>query len=146
MKVNPETVVAILSGFAAGFLFAAGIFFLPKLQKKPLTTDLPAILKDGKSKPSVAEALLTIKEPENNFSTTRGEITVSGKTKPLAILVVSSHLTDTIVEADDSGNFQTSLDIPEGPSTISISAYLSDGRDDNVNRTIYALVEKENNE
>lgn len=144
MSVNRETAIAITIGFTLGFLAASSIFFLPQLRKRPSISDVPDVMRAGKSNPSPVEQLIRLAEPEEQFGTTQGEIAVSGQTKALARIIVSSELGDTAIEAKSDGSFKTTINLPEGASEIWLTVIADDLAPETIKRSVYFIPDTAN--
>lgn len=147
MKASRETYVAMLVGFGTGFLVAATIFFLPKIQNKQTPTDVTTLMRREKGTPPISsQPFLTIKDPADNLVASDSEVVVSGKTKPKATVVIQTETTDTLIEADENGNFKSQVAIIEGPSEILITAYADENTKESIRKLVYYVDQTISNE
>lgn len=123
--MKKEVVIAILAGFILGLVITFGIYRAQKSLNQNTTTQEAA-----SNLPEVAptpEHQLTITQPINNVVTDKEAITVSGITSPYALISITSEENQTATQADEVGNFSTTLELFAGANTIVISAYTENG-------------------
>lgn len=124
MKLERDVVIAIIIGVLIGTLAAFIIFFLPKFFPKP-TPKLKEVTKreEQPTPPSITSALLTLESPQDEAVFSEDEIWVSGKTKPGALVVITTPLDETVLEADNKGGFEGKVSLEEGANEINVTAY-----------------------
>ncbi|MCL4397445.1 hypothetical protein M1403_00195 [Patescibacteria group bacterium] len=131
--VNREKIITIVIGLSAGVLAAGGYFafqkFLPAIGKTPdqiFTKPQPQIAATSAAQPEVSGATglaLSLDQINDNISTSEANLSVSGKTVPVASVVVFSNADEKIASADASGNFKTTIKLEEGENNLSVTAF-----------------------
>lgn len=103
--------IAIAVVLVAVMFWVAYVFFIPKMATLPQS---PPII----SKPLTLE----VAEPADGNIVNTAQIVISGKTKPEAIIAITSDADDVIVEPTSGGNFSTNFNLAEGENDITITA------------------------
>jgi len=71
----------------------------------------------------VEKIQLSITEPENEIVVSQEKLDISGKTQPLATVVIIWEEGEDILVADEEGVFETQISLLGGPNEIEITAY-----------------------
>ncbi len=66
---------------------------------------------------------LSITKPENEIVVSQEKLDISGKTQPLATVVIIWEEGEDILVADEEGVFETQISLLGGPNEIEITAY-----------------------
>lgn len=133
--------VAVIIG-----LIAAGVAFylyqttkvIPENEAKPLTVN---------NAPSVSPTpdnanLLTITKPSDEEIFDKKVITVSGKTRPDATVIVTTEANDAVVTPAANGDFSVTQAIPNGTTLIYITAVFPNGEEKTITKTVSFSTEK----
>ncbi|MBL7158882.1 hypothetical protein ISS85_00185 [Candidatus Microgenomates bacterium] len=142
MKIEKDIVLAIIVGVVIGGLTAFLTLFLPKfLSKNPSSqteTEKTETTNEEELMPILsAESSLTLENPQSESIFSEDKITVSGKTRANALLVVISPVDEKAIEADDKGNFETEISLEEGDNEITITVYTDDNQEETKSVTVY---------
>ncbi len=139
MKIGRETIIAIILGFSLGFAVAAGIFILPNVYKPKVKSDIPTVMNDAKTIFSNSAQILTLTKPEDQSSVAGKGVSVSGKFKPNATIVISSPAADAVVLTNNDATFEATADINQGPNQLLVTGYTGDGSNESITRTVYRI-------
>jgi len=144
MKVDKDVVLAITIGVAIGGLTAFFVFFLPKIAPKtsPKTEQEETVKKEELTPPLTPSALLTIESPQDGAIFSEDKISVSGKTKPGALVAIVSLIDEQVVEANDNGVFEAEISLEEGTNEISVTAYLEEDEEETLTVIVYYTEEE----
>ena len=139
MKIEKDVILAIIVGVVIGGLTAFMTLFLPKfLSKSPSSQIETETANEEELIPTLsAESSLTLENPQNESIFSEDEITVSGKTRASALLVVISPVDEQAIEADDKGNFETEISLEEGDNEITVTVYNDDKQEETKSVTVY---------
>ena len=131
----------VILSFIAIFigLVAAGIAFylyqmtrsLPPEKSQTLSLNSKAITPTPD-----ATHLLIVESPKDEEVLDKKVISVNGKTKHDATVIVSTETTDEVVKPASNGNFSVTQTIPSGTSIIYVTAIFPNGEERKVTRTI----------
>lgn len=113
-----EKLVTVAIGLVVGAILAGLFFFGPKLvntKKENKTPKAPIIT--PKPKPTVFE----VTAPEDNSSTTKSEIKVSGLANPNAKIVIFTNADQQQASAAASGKFEITIKLEEGENEIAVT-------------------------
>jgi len=119
-----EVVIAIVLGFVFGLLITGGIWWITKSSQ----TDVPSQSSDVSLTPSPTEFLskeipLKINEPKNESIVEAASVKLKGETLPLAVVVIIYPEGESIVEADDKGDFESTVTLKGGANEIKVTVY-----------------------
>jgi len=124
--MKKEVLVAIITGFALGLLITFGVWTANRaIQKTPAEPASPSPTPEIIITPQAesSEISLTVLSPEDNFLSDEEEIAVSGKTAPQAVVVILYQEGEKILEADQNGDFSTTITLAGGDNQIEVAAY-----------------------
>lgn len=138
--MNRETLIAIFLGFAGGILVALLLIIVPRKVAK--TNDNTSPTPTPSQEINQQDSKLSISNPENQALIENSKIVVSGSTIANSKLVILGANTDTVITADDNGNYSVEVEIYEGENLITVTAYLEDGKVISKNLTVYSTQEK----
>lgn len=136
--MRKEVIIAIVLGFALGLVITFGIWNANKALKEkeqpPVTEQVTGA---PQSTPTVSSFSLAILAPEDESVQNEEKIAVVGTTEAGANVVVISQTGETIVEADNSGKFETEITLESGTNEINITATNEKGEE--ATKTIYLV-------
>lgn len=120
-----EKIVTIVIGLVVGAMLAGAYFFGPTLVAKTKTdstkqTPTP-IAKISITPTNAPKKTLTLTTPENNSSTTKEEIKVSGAGTPNAKIIVFSNADQKQITAGANGKFDTTIKLEEGENEVTVT-------------------------
>ncbi len=132
----------VILSFVAVFvgLIAAGVAFylyqttrtIPPEQAKPLAMKP----QDTPTPTPLDNNLLSIDSPKDEEVFDKKVINISGKTVKDSTITVSTLDSDQVVKPADNGEFTFTQTIPDGTSTIQITAIFPNGEEKKVTRTV----------
>jgi len=127
--MKKEVLIAIIIGFGLGLVITFGIWTANKALKEaaPSTTGEEE-QEEVAAEPTPVPALdLMITSPEDNTLSDKEIIEVSGRTVAEAIITIIYPDGETILEADQDGDFSTEISLIGGDNQIKISAFDKEG-------------------
>jgi hypothetical protein len=80
--------------------------------------------------------LLTVETPQDEAMVDKKVISITGKTRSDATIIITSEDTDQVVKPAANGNFSVTQSIPNGTTLIYITAIFPNGEQQTVMRTI----------
>ncbi len=132
--MRKEVGIAIILGFALGLLIVGGIWWTG--QKNQETASSPDQEKVERTDPADSEAPLEessaseessvfvdVGAPEEGAIVDQDEVLVTGQTLPEAVVVIIYPEGETIVLADEDGNFKGTALLVGGANEIKVTAY-----------------------
>ncbi|HZE86639.1 MAG TPA: hypothetical protein VE090_00370 [Methylomirabilota bacterium] len=127
--------VAVIVG-----LVAAGIaFYLYQMTRVvPAQKDKPIAMmpKDSPSPTPDNANILTVESPSDQTVFDKKIITITGKTRSDATILVNSENTDQVVKPASNGNFSITQTIPDGTTLLHITAVFPNGQEQTITRTV----------
>ena len=127
--MRKEVVIAIVLGFGLGLVITFGIWTANRaIQEEPA----PAPTETEEISPTPAEETptpvpttleLEILEPENNSISTKNEIELNGTSIPGAVVVVFYEEGEKIIQADQDGQFMTTIPLIGGANQIKVKTF-----------------------
>lgn len=133
--MRKEVLVAIIVGFALGLVITFGIWSANKAlktqkeQEQQQASSITTTVTPGSNVTPTPSFFLSIIKPENESVLNQQKITVSGSTIPNAELVILWESGESIIEADDTGNFSTEIGLISGINEINVTALSEDGEE-----------------
>ncbi len=131
--MNKDALLATIIGFGVGLILTGLVFLGPTFFKSFPSFSFPKITWpkffsvtkpiNPTPTPTKSNATLTIEAPLADSVETRSELLVSGKTKPHAVVVLSTLDTERVVVANDDGAFATNITLSEGKNDILVSSF-----------------------
>lgn len=142
MKIEKDVILAVFVGVLIGGLSAFLILFLPNFLPKtfPKTEKEEAIRKEELT--PAPPVFLTLENPQDEAIFSENEISVSGKTRPGALVTVISPTDEEVIEADREGGFETKILLEEGVNELSVTSYGEKGEEDTKSATVYYTKEE----
>jgi len=128
----------VLSFFAAliGIIVAIIGFFVYQSTKEIKSSQIKKITISNPSPTPASGIFLTLDEPKNEEVVDKRIIKVSGKTIPLAKIVVITQSDENAAVADVNGNFSTEITLDEDQNILEVSAISKKGEITKVNRVV----------
>lgn len=137
MKV--EKLVISFIAVSIGILVAALAFYFYQTTKivstnttKTITTTAPTPPSDNKSE-SIS---LTVDSPSDESVVSNKTVSISGKTTPDAVVVISTKTSDSVVTPAVNGSFSTTIVLDDGENNIIITAISKNGNETKIVRTV----------
>lgn len=134
--MRKEVLIAIILGFGLGLVITFGIWTANKtLKQKELapaqdSQDQEETSATQTANPTPANLLsLAIISPENESLQDKEKIALSGITAPQAIVAVISENDDLIIEADETGRFDSEITLDAGTNEITVTATNESGEE-----------------
>lgn len=117
-----------------GFFFYQSAKTIPPSQIKNITV--------AKVSPTPSSSVfLTIETPKDEEVFDKKVIAVNGKTEPGAIIIVSTHVSDEVIEPASNGSFSTTITIEDGQNQLEITAIAPNGQETKITRTVTYSIE-----
>ncbi|HUW21720.1 MAG TPA: hypothetical protein VMW41_03535 [Candidatus Bathyarchaeia archaeon] len=135
--MRKEVIIAIVLGFGLGLIITFGIWSANRsLQEKPIPTVILVATPTPQNTPTPTPPALTleISYPEENSIIKEEEINLRGTTLPEAIVVIFYEDGERILEANQDGNFETTITLNGGANEIIVKAF--DQKGNEVEKTI----------
>ena len=85
---------------------------------------------------------LNLSSPDNNLLVTNPDLLIAGKTTPGAIVILSSHTNDLVLEPTKTGDFSTTIKLQTGLNNLTVSVFDNLENSKSEERTIYYSKEK----
>lgn len=134
--MKTEKIVISAIAVVVGIIVAGALFYfyqqtktIPQNQTKVISVVAPSPMQ----KPSI---FLSVEKPTDEEVVDTKIITVSGKTDPGAIIVITTDAEDQIINPAQNGNFSSSISIDSGSNKIIITAIAKNGEEAKVIRTV----------
>jgi len=123
--MRKEVIFALILGSMLGGVILYGINLANKsasLNPQPITeTTSP---KTPQTTPPITPDLI-IATPQNHAVVFESELTIKGSSKPGSTIVIVSDEDEKIIDTDDNGSFDTTVELLGGENNILVSSYLS---------------------
>lgn len=120
--MKKELLWAIITGFGLGLIITWGIISARKAVRPTLPANKPTI-EETTPTPLAAIISLAIDSPLDGSIVDQETVIFQGKTKPQAIITIFTEENELILEADESGHFETEVELAGGANEISIYAF-----------------------
>ncbi len=125
--------IGIIIGFVLGLVVTFGIWTANQSLKGG-TTAQPATVVEEKEEttptPTPEEKLpLTIISPENHALLNQEKLTIVGKTLPRATVALTWEEGETVIEADENGDFSQEITLVGGGNEINLSVFDNEGNE-----------------
>lgn len=132
--MKKEILIAIVIGFILGLVITFGIWTANKSLQE--NNNEPQS-EENESQPIVNENLqneeekmsLSITSPQDNSLLDQEEIEITGKTSPLANIVILFEEGEKIIQTDEQGDFKETIELSGGANEITITAVDQDGNE-----------------
>jgi hypothetical protein len=136
--MKAERVILSFLAVIVGLIAAGGAFYLYQMTKVVPDKDntLTLVPKVSVSPTPDKANLLTIDSPKDEEVVNKKSVTVSGKTRNDATVIVTSEDNDVVVKPASNGNFSVTQSIPSGTTIIYVTAIFPNGDEKTLTRTI----------
>lgn len=136
--MKAERVILSFIAVVVGLVAAGGAFYLYQLTKVVPDKDKTlSLLPKVSVSPTPDKAnLLTLDSPNDEEVVSKKVITISGKTRSDAVIMVNSEDNDQVVQPASNGDFSVSLSIPDGTTILYITAIYPNGEEETIKRTV----------
>ena len=135
--MKAERVILSFVAVIVGLIAAGGAFYLYQMTKVvPEDKNLTLMPKVSISPTPDKTNLLTVDTPKDEEVVNKKSVTISGKTKSDARVIITSEDNDEVVEPASNGNFSVTMSIPSGTTIIYITAIFPNGEEQTITRTI----------
>jgi hypothetical protein len=139
--MHKETGVAIGVGLGLGLLVTFGYYFVRSQSTSDPTTptvaDQAAEATENAEEASAPTQALELTSPEIGQITQQDQLQVAGQTSPDAVVVVFVNKDETIITADSSGAFSTTVTLENGANFITVTTVSEDGQTTSLDRLVY---------
>ena len=85
---------------------------------------------------------LNLSAPEDNLLVFDSDLLIAGKTSPKANVIISLDEDNFALEANDRGDFSTTVKVKNGPNKITVSSFDNLGNKKEENRMVFYSTEK----
>ena len=142
--MKAERVILSFIAVVVGLIAAGGAFYFYQMTKVIPEKDkaITLVPKVTISPTPDAANLLTVDSPRDEEVTDKKTITVKGKTRNDATIIVSSEDTDEVVKPAANGNFSISIAIPNGTTLLYITALFPNGEEQTITKSVTFSTEK----
>ncbi len=140
--MKTERIVLSFIAVLIGILVAAGAFYFyqtTKLVPTPKKQDNPANNQPsaGVIKPTPPSSVfLAVDSPKDEDVVDNKSLTVSGKTVPDAVIIITTAIADATITPATNGNFTTNITLDDGTNQIEITAIAPNGDETRVTRSV----------
>ncbi|MDD5073755.1 MAG: hypothetical protein PHU92_01045 [Candidatus Shapirobacteria bacterium] len=145
--MRKEITLAIVFGFILGLLIVGGIWWTNKNSSGIVSESEDVVQQEAASqennspqttdRPDTDSAVFVdIDSPDEGAIIDQDEVKLTGRTSPEAIVVLIYPEGETIVAADDQGNFEATALLVGGANEIEIAAYDQQGNQANALLTV----------
>ncbi|MEK7517769.1 MAG: hypothetical protein AAB583_04420 [Patescibacteria group bacterium] len=121
------TILGLLVAGVAFFLFSAKETTPPKTKATSTVSPTPTAL------PSIS---LTLSQPKDEEVVNKKTITVSGKTRSDAVVVILTNGIESVIAPTISGDFSAQITISNGQNIIEVVAVAADGETKSIKKTV----------
>jgi hypothetical protein len=141
--MKAERVILSFVAVIIGLIAAGGAFYLYQMTKAVPDKDkaLSFLPKVAVSPTPDKANLLTIDSPKDEEVVSKRVITISGKTRNDATIIVTAEDNDEVVKPASNGNFSITQSIPSGTTIIYITAVYPNGEQETIKKTVTSSTE-----
>lgn len=134
--MKTEKLVISFLAVIIGILFAGVAFYLYQSSKVVPQTKTSTVALASPTPTPISSLYLTVDVPDDEKVVDTKIITVSGKTIPDAVVIVSTDAGDQVFTPATNGNFSTTATLISGANVIVVSAISQNGEEASLTRTI----------
>lgn len=122
--MRKEIFLAVIFGLMVGLIVTYGIYTANQAlsQKQKTNSSLSNSLTPSPFNEIEPELILSVSSPLDGVVVSEPEITVEGTTLPNAIVSIITDENEFIIEADENGIFQQSVELVKGANTIKVNS------------------------
>lgn len=135
--MRAERVILSFVAVVVGLVAAGAAFYIYQMTRVVDSDKSLTLMQKVSVSPTPDKAnLLTLDSPKDEEVTNKKVVTVSGKTRPDATVIVTAEDSDEVVTPASNGNFSVSLSIPNGTTIIYVTAIFPNGEEQTIARTV----------
>lgn len=131
--MKTEKIVLSFIATLLGLLVAAVAFYFFSTKTTPPQAKVISISPTPTPVPSI---FLTLHQPKDEGVVSNKTITVSGKTRSDAVIVILTNGVQNVISPSSSGNFSTQITIANGQNIIEVVAIAADGETKSIKKTL----------
>lgn len=133
--MKTEKIILSFGATLLGLIVAAGFFYFFQIAKTqtPKTKVVSIASPTPTSIPSIS---LALSQPKDEEVVNNKIITVSGKTRSDAVIVILINGVENIITPSISGNFSTQITVGNGQNVIDVIAISADGETKSIRKTV----------
>jgi hypothetical protein len=142
--MSKEKIILSFIAIILGLFVAGGAFYIYQMTR---TVDGPTTSKKNNiAQPTKAVLnetnFVIIESPKDEEVFAKRNITISGKTTPETLVIVSTQGSDQIVTSNTKGNFTLTYTLEEGVNILQVTAVFANGEEQKVTRTVTSTTEE----
>ncbi len=135
--MKTEKIILSFIAIVVGLLAAGVAFYFYQMTKTvPSSKSQPITIKTNATPTPDSANLLTVDSPKDEAVFDKKTLTISGKTATDATIIVSSESDDQVVKPSANGDYTLTDTLPDGTSTIQITAIFTNGQQKTITRTV----------
>lgn len=134
--MKQEKIVLSFVAVIIGLLFAGIGFYIYQTTKTISPNSSNRIDNNATAPTPKPTVFLSIREPINESVSTKKVITISGKTKSDAVVVILTESSEEIIEPTSFGDFSTEVTLANGANILIIKAILPNGEEETIQRVV----------
>lgn len=115
-----EITFAILIGFVLGLLIMFGVYTANRAIKEQGQEAKTEAAPTATPSPPIKENFLNITEPADEELFSQSKVTISGKTKPQAVVAILTETEELFIEADEEGFFSEEIELEAGATLVKL--------------------------
>lgn len=135
-RMKTEKIVISFIAVFVGIVVAGIAFYIYQSTKIISPTKTKTVSITPPSPTPKATIYLTIAAPTDGEVFDKKVITVSGKTVPGSIIIISTDISDEVVSPTSTGDFSATVTIDDGGNTLHVSAIAPNGEQTSQIRTV----------
>lgn len=134
--MKTEKIVISSLAVVVGIL-VAGAFFYFYQQTKTIPQNQTKVISLAQPTPTLKPSIfLSVDKPTDEEVVDTKIISVSGKTDPMSIIIITTNSEDQIITPAQNGNFSATVTIDNGANKITITAIAQNGEEVKIVRTV----------
>jgi hypothetical protein len=134
--MKTEKIVISFIAVFVGIVFAGGAFYLYQSTKVVSNSQTKTVAITPPNPTPKATIYLSLDTPSEGEVFDKKTVTISGKTVPGSLVVISTDVDDQVVSPSSIGNFSATTTIDNGGNIINVTAIAPNGEEITVNRTV----------
>jgi hypothetical protein len=136
--MKKETIFLSLGALLIGLLVAGGVFYSYQYFTKPSDADDAKIISLNPTPTPVSSNSdeLMLDEPKDESVVDKKTVTVTGKTLPGSMVIVTSENDEQVATPADNGNFSLTTTLGDGVNIIEVLSILPSGEERKVVRSV----------
>ena len=135
--MKSESIILSIVAILGGVIVAGVAFYIFQVTKMlPASKTKTVTLATPTPKPASSNIFLSLDQPKDESVTSNKTITVSGKTIPDAIVVISTETEDQVIKPTNVGSFSATTVILDSTNKIEITAIAPNGEQTTIVRNV----------